>query len=71
MDVRFHWLRDRQCQQQFKFNWRPGKTNYADYWTKHHSVAHHVNIQKEFLTQDIVLEMFHLKHNSQVAAPAA
>jgi hypothetical protein len=33
MDMRFHWLRDRECQQQFKFYWRPGKPNHADYWT--------------------------------------
>ena len=31
MDMRFHWLRDRECQQQFRFYWRPGKLNYADY----------------------------------------
>ena len=35
MDMRFHWLRDRECQQQFRIYWRPGKSNYADYWTKH------------------------------------
>eukprot|EP00804_Cyclotella_cryptica_P003427 CCRYP_018557-RA/>CCRYP_018557-RA protein AED:0.40 eAED:0.42 QI:0/0/0/1/0/0/5/0/472 len=43
MDMRFHWLRDRECQAQFKFYWRPGKTNYADYWTKHHSATHHLS----------------------------
>jgi hypothetical protein len=57
MDMRFHWLRDRECQQQFKFYWRPGKLNFADYWTKHHSAAHHINMRKEFLTSLIVLEM--------------
>ena len=62
-DMRFHWLRNRECQQQFKIYWRPGKTNYADYWTKHHSAAHHVNICKEFLTPYIVLEMLRLKQN--------
>ena len=72
MDMRFHWLRDRECQQQFKFFWRPGKTNYADYWMKHHSAAHHVNIRKEFLTPFIVLEMIHQKQLAkQVAAKAA
>jgi hypothetical protein len=69
MDMRFHWLRDRQTQQQFKFYWRPGKQNYADYcWTKHHSAAHHVNVRKEFLTTYIVLEMLRMK---QTAAKAA
>ena len=46
MDMRFHWLKDRECQQQFKFYWQPDKLNHADYWTKHHSAAHHVNYQK-------------------------
>jgi hypothetical protein len=31
MDMRFHWLRDRECQEQFCIYWRPGKLNYADY----------------------------------------
>ena len=51
MDMRFHWLRDREAQQQFKFIWRPGKTNLADYFTKHHPPAHHVNVRSEFLTK--------------------
>jgi hypothetical protein len=62
MDMRFHWLRDRECQQQFKIYWRPGKLNYADYWTKHHSAAHHQNMRKEFLTPCIVLEMLRTLH---------
>jgi hypothetical protein len=36
MDMRFHWLRCREAQNQFRFFWRPGKTNLADYCTKHH-----------------------------------
>ncbi|MBM5801495.1 MAG: hypothetical protein FJ077_11840 [Cyanobacteria bacterium K_DeepCast_35m_m2_023] len=51
MDMRFHWLRDREAQGQFKIYWRPGKTNRADYYTKHHSPAYHVNIRSEFLTR--------------------
>jgi hypothetical protein len=50
MDMRFHWLRDRAWQQQFRIYWRPGKMNYADYWSKHHPELHHRNIRKEFLT---------------------
>jgi hypothetical protein len=71
MDMRFHWLRDRECQQQFKFYWRPGKTNDADYWTKHHSATHHVNINKEFLTPYIVLEMLQMKKMNMVGSRAA
>jgi len=29
MDMRFHWLRDRECQQQFRIYWRPGKLNHS------------------------------------------
>jgi hypothetical protein len=56
MDMRFHWLRDRSVnQKQFRFFWRPGPFNYADYWTKHHPAAHHRNMRKEFLTPIKVL----------------
>eukprot|EP00804_Cyclotella_cryptica_P013847 CCRYP_018164-RA/>CCRYP_018164-RA protein AED:0.27 eAED:0.27 QI:0/0/0/1/0/0.5/2/0/542 len=58
MDMCFHWLHDHKYHNQFKLYWRPGKTNYADYWTKHHSATHHVSIRAEFLTPLIVLEMF-------------
>ena len=30
MDMRFHWIRDRECQEQFRIYWQPGKSNYAD-----------------------------------------
>jgi hypothetical protein len=65
MDMRFHWLRDRECQQQFRIYWRPGKLNYADYWTKHHPESHHRNIRKEFLTPTIVIEMLRIEQQLQ------
>ena len=37
MDMRFHWLRDCEAQGQFRIYWRLGKTNLADYFTKHHT----------------------------------
>ena len=43
MDVRFHWLREREFQKQFKIYWRPGKGNYADNWKKHHTETHPKN----------------------------
>jgi hypothetical protein len=51
MDMRFHWLRDREAQGQFRIYWRPGKTNLADYFTKHHPPANHVNVRTEYLTK--------------------
>ncbi len=50
MDMRFHWLRCREAQQQFRFYWRPGKTNLGNYWTKHHCAAHHVKKCSTILT---------------------
>ena len=50
MDMRFHWLRDREAQEQFRTFWKPGVTNLADYWTKHHCPAHHKEMRPVFLT---------------------
>ena len=71
MDMRFHWLRDRECQQQFRMYWRPGKLNYADYWTKHNPAKHHQQVRKECLTPHIVLEMLRQEQNKHNAAAAA
>jgi hypothetical protein len=69
MDMQFHWLQDRECQQQFRIYWQPGKLNYADYWTKHHPTVHHRNIHKEFLTPHTVLAMLRIEQG--VAAKVA
>jgi hypothetical protein len=69
MDMCFHWLRDRERQKQFLIYWRPGKVNYADYWTKHHAGTHHQNMRKEFLTPVTVLEMLQLEQS--ITAQAA
>jgi hypothetical protein len=61
MDMRFQWLRCREAQNQFRIYWRPGKTNLADYFTKHHSPAHHRNTRGEFLTR--VKELRELRAN--------
>ena len=71
MDMRFHWLRDRECQKQFRIYWRPGKLNYADYWTKHHPAAHHKGVRKEFITPNTVLGMLRIEQGCIVAAAAA
>lgn len=72
MDMRFHWLRDREAQEQFRIYWRPGKLNYADYWTKHHPTKHHQNVRGEFLTPPIVLEMLRMEQAQRAChAPAA
>jgi hypothetical protein len=70
MDMRFHWLRDRECQEQFRIYWRPGKSNYADYWTKHHPAKHHQNVRREFITPYLVLEMLRTQQRQLSAAAA-
>lgn len=62
MDMRFHWLRDRQCQEQFRIYWKPGKLNYADYWTKHHAAKHHQAVRPEFISSQRILDTF--KHSN-------
>mgnify|MGYP000158265237 CR=1 FL=1 len=49
MDMRFYWIQDRVKQKQFHVYWRPGHTNLADYFTKHHSPAHHCRERATYL----------------------
>ena len=64
MDMRFNWLRCREAQEQFRFFWRPGGQNLADYWKKHHPAAHHQNMRAEFLTRrEDLQETFKLKEH--------
>jgi hypothetical protein len=48
MHMQFEWLLDREQQGKFQIYWKPGKTNLADYCTKHHPPAHHCNVQGDF-----------------------
>jgi hypothetical protein len=70
MDMRFHWLRDRECQRQFRIYRRPGRLNYADYWTKHQPTKHHQHMRKEIITPQIVLEMLRQENKAVTAAAA-
>ena len=67
MDMRFHWLRDRETLKQFRIYWRPGRMNYADYWTKHHPAAHHRNFRPEILSSPSVITELN-KRNKEVSA---
>ena len=49
MDMCFHWSKDRERQGQFLFYWRPGDGNHADYFTKHHSPAHHRKMRRFYM----------------------
>jgi hypothetical protein len=49
MDVRFYWIKDRVKQGQFNVYWGPGFQNLVDYFTKHHSPAHHKRIRDVYI----------------------
>jgi hypothetical protein len=52
MDLRFYWINDRVKQGQFKIYLGPGFQNLADYFTKHHSPAHHKRIRDVYIHAD-------------------
>jgi hypothetical protein len=49
MDMRFYWVKDRVEQKQFNVGWAPGDINLGDYFTKHHSPAHHKRTRPYYL----------------------
>jgi hypothetical protein len=48
IDMRFYWVQDRVVQKQFVVHWRQGSDNLADYFTKHHSAAHHRIMRSQY-----------------------
>jgi hypothetical protein len=52
MDMRFHSIKDRVEQGQFNVYWGPGFIDLADYFTKHHSPAHHKIIRNVYIHAD-------------------
>jgi hypothetical protein len=50
MDMHFHWLQCCDAQGQFRYYWRPGTQNLADYLTKHHRASCHKASRPTFLT---------------------
>jgi hypothetical protein len=52
MDIPFYWIKDRVKQGQFNVYWVPGYQNLADYFTKHHSPAHHKRMRKIYIHAD-------------------
>jgi hypothetical protein len=49
MDMRLYLVKDRVEQNQFNVGWAPGDTNMGDYFTKHHSPAHHKRMRQYYL----------------------
>jgi hypothetical protein len=52
MDMRFYWIKDMVKQGQFKIYWGPGFQSLVDYFTKHHSLAHHKRIRNVYIHAD-------------------
>jgi hypothetical protein len=52
MDMRFYWIKGRVKQGQFQIYWGPGYQNLADYFTKHHSLAHHKRVCNVYIHAD-------------------
>ncbi len=58
MDMRFHWLCYHNSQGRFRYYWAPGSNNLADYWTKHHCTAHHIEKRPEIVDIGLVESPF-------------
>jgi hypothetical protein len=65
MDMHFHWLQCRNAQGQFRYYWRPGTQNLADYFTKHHPATHHKSVRPTILTAVNDPEYRKLFHNTK------
>jgi hypothetical protein len=52
MDMCFYWIKDRVKQVQFNVYWGPGYQNLSDYFTKHHSPAHHKRMREIYINAD-------------------
>ena len=63
MDMRYYWLRCRDSQGQFRYYWKPGPTNQADYYTKHFPASHHVEIRPTILTPKLILDALRASTN--------
>ena len=48
MDMKFHWVKDREAQGHYNYYWAPGKINLGDYYTKHHPKIYH-QIMRRFI----------------------
>eukprot|EP00957_Ditylum_brightwellii_P122520 9343331-Ditylum_brightwellii.AAC.1 len=49
IDMRFYWVQDRVRQKQYVVYWELGKNNRANYFTKHHPLAHHHKVRGDYL----------------------
>ena len=48
-DMRYQWLRDKNNLQEFRYYWDRGEHNEADYFSKHHSPSHHIQMRPKYI----------------------
>ncbi len=44
MEMQFFWIEDKVAQEMYDITWHPGMENLADYQSKHHTGAHHMEV---------------------------
>jgi hypothetical protein len=49
IDMRFYWVRGCVRQGHFRVHWQPGKSNLANFFTKHHSPKPHCEMRSKYL----------------------
>ena len=64
-DMRFYWMRCKESQTEFHVYCRPGTTNLADLFMKHHPTAHHRNIRPEFVIPGSVVNELRLSRKKK------
>ena len=53
--MNFHWLSDKETLKEIDIAWGKGTKNYADYFTKHHSLVHHRKMRSIYI-RDIITD---------------
>ena len=68
IDMSFYWLQCHDSQGQYRYYWRPGTQNLANYWTKHHPASHHQIFCPHIITSSKWLEAW--RRNKKVTKPS-
>ena len=63
--MKYHWLQCKISQMQFRHNWASGKTNLADYVTKHHLAIHHQATRGTYLMD--ITKLIELRNQQKVS----
>ena len=53
MDIRLYWVQDWCDQDQFSVKWKPGGTNWGDYFTKRHPPSRHNKTRSIYMANAI------------------